>query len=648
MVSGIASAGRLTGSKVRMYKFENGQQTKIGETTTNSDGSYRINIGSHSGPVLVEISDGTYIDEATGRIVHLNTTLRAVKGSVSGNDKVMVTPVTDMAYSYAKDKLGGLDQAKIEAANSAVASALGVTDIVNTPPSDVSSADSAKDDQKSKAYGLVLASISQMGDLSTVLSSLKDDLKKNDGLVDNKNKITQALQTFADSKNNQTGINSSATDVSSMVSAISAGGGASPNAGKSDADKAKGMISDLRTTIRSLKTGGINGVLSSSFNAASAELKTKIEPELAGAGHRFGMMVHLLKEYLKHGNGQTGTFNIPNYMNKGNIYDITITVNQDHSGGSFTVKDHATGATLDTGTLTLQYGSGSSTIPISGNYTSTSTTATGTLTINVSYTGTVTNGMLSSAELTGSISNNSTGAVFDFSKDGRKLSITFALEPNSTSSIYPTSFLFAGRITTKTMQLDGTLSVPTIVWNSSMKDPMPKEASFTGGFQALNSDGTASGVSFTGKIAASLTNADTYNYKTSSSSSNYPIGEASFDGTISAPSMATLNVFLKVSEKEYRKQGVYVSYTKKNTDKTMVSISGSGTIDDSAKTTTAMLTNQDGIVVSLSFNNTKSKNEKFSGTITSSGGTQLATLYTVSGIQTIKYNDGQGSVESIF
>lgn len=78
----------------------------------------------------------------------------------------------------------------------------------------------------------------------------------------------------------------------------------------------------------------------------------------------------------------------------------------------------------------------------------------------------------------------------------------------------------------------------------------------------------------------------------------------------------------------------------------MVFLSGSGSLDNTTKILTATLNNQDGMIVTLTHDNTKSKDEKFSGTIKTSGGEKMADLYTTKGTPMVKYIDNY--IESIF
>ena len=71
-VSGVASKGPIEGGTVSAYKIVNGQKEGLlGTAISSKDGSYSIDIGSYTGPVLIEITGGTYKDEASGNDIDL-------------------------------------------------------------------------------------------------------------------------------------------------------------------------------------------------------------------------------------------------------------------------------------------------------------------------------------------------------------------------------------------------------------------------------------------------------------------------------------------------------------------------------------------------------------------------------------------------
>ncbi|KAF0218304.1 MAG: hypothetical protein FD174_3057 [Geobacteraceae bacterium] len=177
-VSGVASKGPISGGTVKVFAITNGakgaQLGSTGTTSTDGNGTYSINIGSYTGPVLIEVTGGTYKDETnpSGNPVTLTTTLRAALSNVTGNVSTAVTPLTELAVQKAGSSLTA---ATIDSANNLVSSLFQV-DIINTMPVDATVTPSAGVTSAQKDYALALAAISQYmktnsKDLTTVLTT---------------------------------------------------------------------------------------------------------------------------------------------------------------------------------------------------------------------------------------------------------------------------------------------------------------------------------------------------------------------------------------------------------------------------------------------------------------------------------------------
>lgn len=397
------------------------------------------------------------------------------------------------------------------------------------------------------------------------------------------------------------------------------------------------------------------GIVETPFNNLSEELETKIQPELTTAVDRIGWIIDSANYVTP---GTTGTFTM-------SPYTLTITVSSDETSASFTVKEGTT--TVDDGDLTLT--ENTSGLITSGTFTATIKTETGNLDANLNYSATVSGGIYTSMTFTGSMTFP--GFSLDFSQSDRKLYATFAAEPGGMEGdIYPTSIVASVRITTSTAQMDGNLDISSIVWADKgyegewqyvngawqltcVGDWRPETATFTGSFEEFK-DGSATGVNFSGTITGSYTNASTYNGCTNApdSSTNFPQWSASFDGKIEAPSRPTSTAFLRATQSEYDKVSLDANYKRTNTDGTVVYLSGSGTITkyegqyDDYAVLAASLTNQDGMTVNISNDDSKSEDDRFSGTITTSGGSKMADLYTSDGAPMVKYSDD--IIESIF
>jgi hypothetical protein len=190
-VSGIASKGIIVGGTVKAYSIVGGAvtTTQIGNTaTTLGDGSYSLDVGGYSGPLMVEVSGGVYTDEATNNPVTLATPLRAFIGSVVSGRSVTsaITPLTEIAARYADSVTPGvLTTDNINAANRKISEQfLGANaDILTTSPSNVT-------------YAKCLTAISALSNsgssLDTALTSLKNNIVSNNGTLQTTVAITKS------------------------------------------------------------------------------------------------------------------------------------------------------------------------------------------------------------------------------------------------------------------------------------------------------------------------------------------------------------------------------------------------------------------------------------------------------------------------
>jgi hypothetical protein len=220
-VAGVASAGIIRGGTVKVFapysSLSGADKKQIGASglTSLTDGSYSINIGSYSGAVVVEVTGGSYIDEADVsaglKTIPAGAPLRAAVSSASGIVNVAVTPLTELAVKQAREQDKKLGAASIDTANSQISDLFKV-DIINTTPLDASAAISSGT-QAQKDYTIVLAGISQLTKTST--QTLDTALANLAGNIDASGKmaagssasVTAALTTFlADTGNNKTGV----------------------------------------------------------------------------------------------------------------------------------------------------------------------------------------------------------------------------------------------------------------------------------------------------------------------------------------------------------------------------------------------------------------------------------------------------------
>ena len=234
IINGLASDGPIAGGTASIYSITNGQTGSLLATaTTASDGTFTANIGAYNGPIMVQVTGGSYIDDATAKTVQMGSiTLRTVVGNAAGNVNVAVTPLTEAAVKYMN---GTLTTNMITLANSLIATKFGMTDIVQTFPQNVMSGNAAANSSQTY-YGFVLAAMSQMAasnnmSISTIISNIATDLADTSsaGIQAFTNLINTMAQNFTafetTNSNNKTGV----TSMSPMMSGVSTGGSGSTN-----------------------------------------------------------------------------------------------------------------------------------------------------------------------------------------------------------------------------------------------------------------------------------------------------------------------------------------------------------------------------------------------------------------------------------
>lgn len=170
-VAGAAVKGPVGSATVTLYSVGSGgaRGTSLGSTTTDANGRYTLTV-PYKGDLLIEVSGGSYTDEASGATRTLGDTLRLMttSGSEGGTLTGVVTPLTTIAYSMAQRANGGATLINYGAALNSVGTQfrLGNIDWTSTLPT-VSG--SALND-----YGRALRGISQYvasgGTLATLMA----------------------------------------------------------------------------------------------------------------------------------------------------------------------------------------------------------------------------------------------------------------------------------------------------------------------------------------------------------------------------------------------------------------------------------------------------------------------------------------------
>lgn len=99
MVTGAAVKGPVANGTVTIKNATTGATLATG--ATSADGTYSISVPAASGDIIIEVTGGTYTDEATGASTALTTPLRNVVTANGGTVQGYVTPLTALAYTYA-------------------------------------------------------------------------------------------------------------------------------------------------------------------------------------------------------------------------------------------------------------------------------------------------------------------------------------------------------------------------------------------------------------------------------------------------------------------------------------------------------------------------------------------------------------------
>lgn len=194
-LAGTVTKGPVGSATVKAFGVTGGQiDAQVGAATTDADGNFRMAIGTYAGPLMLQASGGSYIDEATGEpmsqaagdVMTVALPTVAAGATTAG---VQVTPVTAMAQTLAQRMAGGMTDANITAANTAMGRYFSIADIVHVPPMNplVTGAGASVDAQN---YGMTLAAMSRyaqslgLSSSSAMVTALMNDAA--DGMMDGK------------------------------------------------------------------------------------------------------------------------------------------------------------------------------------------------------------------------------------------------------------------------------------------------------------------------------------------------------------------------------------------------------------------------------------------------------------------------------
>lgn len=227
-ISGVAAIGPISGGDVKVFAVKDGQIDRSvplgsGKTATDGSGSYTVTLSpAPTGPVVVEVTGGTFTDEASGTAgVVLKTPLRAAVSSVVDGDRIAVTMLTFLAFEQVEG-IGAFTAIEIDDANEQLGRLFQIPDIIRTIPFDPTQPAPATATNEQKRYAAALGVFSQLVNddrqrrgntqslddaMDTLLLQLETELENNGGfsqaVIDTFN---IAITNFSNSGRNVSGI----------------------------------------------------------------------------------------------------------------------------------------------------------------------------------------------------------------------------------------------------------------------------------------------------------------------------------------------------------------------------------------------------------------------------------------------------------
>ena len=315
--SSTAAADTTVTVSPSLGKFSAGAHVKIktpggtvlGSADTTSAGTASINVGTYSGPLVVEVTGDTtvtYYDEgqAQSKPFGASEVLRAIAPSVQ--TAVGVTPATHAAVEAIKSANSGnipaaITSSTISTANNKIATALGISDVLLAPKLvDATTATNKTLDVGNAAdkYALQLAALAKLASSGKTALDVAKDLAQDmsdgklDGMVSGapipyasttytqasiSNDISSKLQSAATdlgTTNTQTLVTNDPTIVGKVTTDVTNVSAPTPGV-----QLAKAMFAELRTTLASFSNSSKNGFLDLQAVRASDDMKLVVAPE---------------------------------------------------------------------------------------------------------------------------------------------------------------------------------------------------------------------------------------------------------------------------------------------------------------------------------------------------------------------------------
>jgi len=177
-LAGSVSKGPVAGADVKIFALDatGAKGELLAEAVTDGSGTYLADLGDYEGPILVEVTGGSYLDEGSGQTLGIpgDAPLRAVHPAASGQVSLHVTPLTELAVQVAE--AAGISLETVAAAYDQVSEIFGF-DIETTTPLAPEAAALAGASEDEVDYALTLAVLSQLAfDRGQTIDELLADL----------------------------------------------------------------------------------------------------------------------------------------------------------------------------------------------------------------------------------------------------------------------------------------------------------------------------------------------------------------------------------------------------------------------------------------------------------------------------------------
>lgn len=328
-VSVSPSLGKFSTGAVVVIKSLAG--TEVGRGTIGSDGKAAVNVGSHSGAIVVEVLGAAgvkYYDEGTGTDKDFGSGEKLSAISPDVKNSIGVTPATNAAVEAIKaantadtSKIPStLSTSAIDLANTKIATALGITNVLQAPAlvdSTTSTVGGTKLDiaNVQDKYALQLAALAKLGTSALEVSkSLAQDLS--DGKIDGQQgatPLTTAYTVATLTSGMTTQLTAAASDfgtadTAKMVTAdptvlgtvtTNVADVTAPPTGTSTSDVqlAKDMISELRTTFGAVLSNLSGSFMQTQAKRATEDLGKNVAPNVDKVVNRLSVLNSAVRVY---------------------------------------------------------------------------------------------------------------------------------------------------------------------------------------------------------------------------------------------------------------------------------------------------------------------------------------------------------------